>query len=209
LRSQQAHFLESAGARDAARPPERDRCSAEAIADLRLAEDVRNKDRKATAEFVERHSDAVWSYVSYRLLSKPADAEDVVQEVFLAALQSITNYSGAASLQTWLLGIARHKVEDYYRRALRNLDLESPDPEELGSDFGEIEVVQALDVREKTLRALACLRAEYRILLQWRYWDMKTAAEMAALTGRTEKAIERALARARAQFKTAWEGGHV
>jgi DNA-directed RNA polymerase specialized sigma24 family protein len=42
------------------------------------------------------------------------------------------------------------------------------------------------------------------MVLLWRYWERRSAAEMAAATGRTEKAIERLLARARGQFRRRW-----
>ena len=44
----------------------------------------------------------------------------------------------------------------------------------------------------------------YSIALLWRYWEKRSAREMALATGRTEKSIERILARARALFKKRW-----
>jgi len=42
--------------------------------------------------------------------------------------------------------------------------------------------------------------------LLWRYWEKKSAEEIGAEIGRTPKAVERLLARARQQFKQAWQG---
>jgi DNA-directed RNA polymerase specialized sigma24 family protein len=42
-------------------------------------------------------------------------------------------------------------------------------------------------------------------VLLWRYWEHRSAAEMAAATGKTEKAIERLLYRARKAFRMKWE----
>jgi DNA-directed RNA polymerase specialized sigma24 family protein len=44
----------------------------------------------------------------------------------------------------------------------------------------------------------------YRAALMWRYWEKRSAREMAAMSGRTEKSIERLLARARQQFRRRW-----
>ena len=52
-------------------------------------------------------------------VSEPATAEDLVQESMLAALKSQGNFEGRSSLQTWLTGILRHKILDYYRRNSR------------------------------------------------------------------------------------------
>src|SRR6266508_2138591 len=73
------------------------------------------KDRKAAAEFVSRYADAVYAYVSRRLAPRADLVEDVVQDVFLVALQKLATFAGQSSVVGWLLGIARHKVEDLYR----------------------------------------------------------------------------------------------
>ena len=72
---------------------------------------VVRKDRKATAEFVARFADPVHAYVRLRLLPRTDLTDDLVQEVFLAALKGLPSFGGRSSLKVWLLGIARHKVE--------------------------------------------------------------------------------------------------
>src|SRR5882672_10412171 len=84
-----------------------------------LVEAVLRKDRKAMAEFVDRHTDPVYAYVKHRLLPRTDLVDDVVQDVFLAGLEGLSRFTGESSLRVWLLGIARHKVEDYYRARLR------------------------------------------------------------------------------------------
>ena len=87
--------------------------------DARLAAAVLRKDRKATAEFVARFADGIYAYVRSRLLPRHDLVDDLVQEVFLAAWENLQQYRGTSPLQAWLMGIARHKVEDVYRRLLR------------------------------------------------------------------------------------------
>ena len=90
-----------------------------ATEDQCLVAAIQRKDRKATAEFASRHADAIYRYVSARLLPRADRIDDLVQEVFLAAWENLSEYRGASSLESWLVGIARHKVEDYYRARLR------------------------------------------------------------------------------------------
>ena len=78
-----------------------------------------NKDRKATAEFVMRFADPVHAYIRQRLAPRTDLTDDLVQEVFLAALKGLPSFTGRSPLRSWLLGIARHKVEDHYRARLR------------------------------------------------------------------------------------------
>jgi RNA polymerase sigma-70 factor (ECF subfamily) len=170
---------------------------------------ILRKDRKATAEFVSRYADELHSYVRSRLAPQYDQVDDLVQEIFLAAWESLTSFQGVGSLGAWMKGIARHKVEDYYRARLR-----APDPvEEL--DLADSAVATAPQVHEmleqdqlrtKTGRVLASLPETYRLALIWRYWEKASAHEMAFKTGKTEKAIERLLARARSEFRERWNG---
>jgi len=178
--------------------------------DERLVAAVLARDRKATAEFVARYTDRIYSYLCSRLAPNIEHAEDLVQEVFLAAWKGLPSFRGGSTLGGWLLGIARHKVQDYHRLRLRE-----PDP--LDEDFAESEEAMLLpeqeravdeqQMRERTLRVLAGLPEQYRLVLQWRYWEKCRVLEMAARTGKTEKAIERLLARARDQFRRKWQDG--
>ena len=173
--------------------------------DVELVRAVLRRDRKATAEFVGRFSDAVYAYVRRRLLPRADLVDDLVQEVFIAALESLGTFAGASSLRTWLLGIARHKIEDHYRECLRQAEPldENVDLIE-GTRFEYDEMLDGTRRRERVHEVLAGLPAAYRAVLRWRYWDRESARDMATKSGRTEKAIERLLARARHAFRRRW-----
>ena len=169
---------------------------------------ILRRDRKATAEFVSRHADSIYAYVRHRLAPRADLVEDVVQEVFLAALGSLSGFRGTSLLRAWLLGIARHKVEGYYREQLRT-------PEPLGDSEGMEppaetplidDVIDRGRMEARTRHILQQLPESYSLVLLWRYWEGRSAREMAVATGKTEKAVERLLARARTRFKELWEG---
>src|ERR671937_1923108 len=69
---------------------------------------ILRKDRKATARFVADYTDSLYAYVRHRLAPRGDLVDDVVQEVFLAAIGSLSSFRGTSSLRAWLLGIARH-----------------------------------------------------------------------------------------------------
>ena len=48
-----------------------------------------------------------------------ATAEDLVQDTFLAAIGAADTFKGGSAEQTWLIGILRHKVLDYFRKSAR------------------------------------------------------------------------------------------
>jgi RNA polymerase sigma-70 factor (ECF subfamily) len=184
--------------------------NAQAVEDSALVAAVLRKDRKATADFVARHADAVYGYVRARLAPRHDEVEDLVQEVFLSAWQGLGKYRATGSLQAWVMGIARHKVEDHYRQRLRAPESLEEDDQGPATPAVEPEVHQLLEedqIRKKTSQVLASLPEQYRLALIWRYWERVSAREMAHKTGKTEKAIERLLARARAEFRGRWNHG--
>ena len=170
---------------------------------------VIRKDRKATAEFVGRFTDAIHGYLRYRLAPCGDLADDLTQDVFVSALKGLPAFAGRSSLRTWLLGIARHKVEDHYLAHLRRAETSSALDDD--SAFAPVEMprlderMDRARLRAKTRRVLAQLPETYGYALIWQYWEKRSVKEIAAETGRTEKAGERLLARARAQFKRLWE----
>ena len=174
-----------------------------------LLEAVLQKDRKAAAEFVSRFADPIYGYVSRRLMPRADLVEDVVQDVFLVALQKLDTFTGQSSVVGWLLGIARHKVEDVYRARLREPDPLPDDMDGLNAGCATEpdldDVIDAARAVERTQRILDQLPSAYSAVLQWRYWEKRRTREMAEQTGTTEKAIERLLARARMSFKRLWE----
>jgi DNA-directed RNA polymerase specialized sigma24 family protein len=88
-------------------------------AERELVAAILRKDRKATARFVADYTDGVFAYVRHRLAPRSDLVDDVVQDVFLAALSGLSGFRGTSPLRSWLLGIARHKVESFYRQRLR------------------------------------------------------------------------------------------
>ncbi|MFZ0803261.1 MAG: sigma-70 family RNA polymerase sigma factor [Terriglobales bacterium] len=178
--------------------------------DVGLVACLLQKDRKATADFVARYGDSVYGYVRARLAPRYDQVDDLVQEVFLAAWRGLKQYQGTAPLQSWILGIARHRVEDYYRQRFRDTDV----LDDLEEDtippaviFDAHQLLEQDEVRAKAQQVLHELPELHRLVLVWRYWHEISAREMASKTGKTEKAIERLLARARAEFRERWTHG--
>ncbi|MFN0170681.1 MAG: RNA polymerase sigma factor [Bryobacteraceae bacterium] len=164
---------------------------------------VLRKDRKATAEFVSRHADSLHSYLSRRLAPREDLVGDLFQQVFLEAWEKLASWQGRAPLGAWLFGIARHKVQDHYRASLRQTQLSEGDPEPVTEAYYE-EWLDERAANERVWQVLGSLPDSYRIVLLWRYWEQQSAEEMARQSGKTVKAIERLLARARTHFRRRW-----
>src|SRR5262249_45807647 len=68
--------------------------------------------------WVELYGDYLYRYALSRLRD-PARAEDAVQETFLAALKGGKNFAGRSAEKSWLVGILKNKIYDYFRKAGR------------------------------------------------------------------------------------------
>lgn len=72
-------------------------------------------DQGAFRIFMDRHSASVYRFL-LSLRAVPADAEDALQECFVAAWRSAATYSGAGSARGWLFAIARNAFRRQHRR---------------------------------------------------------------------------------------------
>jgi RNA polymerase sigma-70 factor (ECF subfamily) len=178
------------------------------VEERELVAAILRKDRKATAKFVAEHTDHVYAYVRHRLAPRADLVDDVVQDVFLAALGGLSSFLGNAPLRSWLLGITRHKVETYYRQRLREPEPLTDSPDALEPAASGIPIDELIDrerLEAKMQRVLSQLPESYGLALLWRYWENRSVRDISAATGKTEKAIERLLARARARFRELWD----
>lgn len=78
------------------------------------------RDPRAFRDLYRQYFPRVYTYVMARV-GNEQDAEDLVSEIFLAALESLPHfhYRGAGSFSAWLFGIAHHRLVDFYRRTRR------------------------------------------------------------------------------------------
>jgi RNA polymerase sigma-70 factor (ECF subfamily) len=202
------HFVEGPAPDPTGQPPAGVEALRSGGDERELVAAVLRKDRKAAAQFVAAHIDAVYGYARLRLTPRVDLVDDVVQDVFLAALNGLATFQGHASLRTWLLGIARHKIEDLYRQRLRVPlapdGLDGVEEESLANTIPLDEAIDAARMREKTRHVLARMPERYGLMLVWRYWEQRSTREIAVAIEATEKSVERTLARARARFKELW-----
>ncbi len=71
-------------------------------------------------QWLDRHGDAMYRYALLRV-GDPEAAEEVVQEALVAGLQAVERFSAKSSERTWLIGILKHKIVDYFRKSGREL----------------------------------------------------------------------------------------
>lgn len=92
-------------------------------------------DRDGPDGWVDAHGDALYRYALIRVRNEH-HAEELVQETFLAALQSFDRFNGGSSVRTWLIGILKHKILDLFRREARETAFDETEPSP--DDYAEL-----------------------------------------------------------------------
>jgi RNA polymerase sigma-70 factor, ECF subfamily len=82
--------------------------------ELALVERCRDGDLGAFEEVYRTHSGRLYS-VAFRMVGNAADAEDLLQEIFLAAHRKLESFRGESALGTWLYRLAVNLCLDYLR----------------------------------------------------------------------------------------------
>lgn len=145
------------------------------------------------AAVFKKHLRDVYGYVAFRLAPQMEDVQDITQEVFVAAFKAWDGFCGETTPLQWLRVIARRKLADYFKQRQGHVSIENmPSPVQVRIDGAALERAEALSA------ALRSLPQECATLLEEKYLDGCSVREMAQRHGKSEKAIESALARARA-----------
>lgn len=177
--------------------------------DLRLRERVLQGDAAAAQAFFERHVEALYEFVHYRVGGDRTLAEDVVQDTLLVALERLGAFDGRSSLHTWLCGIAKNKIRSQRRKrrpVLIEDVLAQADPA-IDALLAEIDrtplpewVLERQETQELVGATLSSLPPDYRAALVDKYMEGLSVQEIARRQGKGAKAAESVLHRARLAF---------
>ena len=174
--------------------------------DIVLARAVASGDAISLRSFFDAYADLLFAFLRHRMDGSRADVEDAWQETLAAAVRGIGSYRGESSLFTWMCGIARRKAADAARRAGRQgFEADAPDAPSIGENpFDEI-VAERGDVKARVIEVLGGLPTDQRTALVERCVHRRNVPDIARRLGRSYKATESLLSRAREAFRAAWE----
>src|SRR2546427_9309182 len=144
----------------------------------------------------------VYRYLLARCGGDADLAEELTQQTFVEGVRRRANFDGRSDAVTWLCGIGRHKLVDHYRRSGRDSQRQLRIVSQQSS--GQSDVWSEHELRSGVEAALAELPGEQRVVMVLRYADQMPVREIASTIGRSEKATESLLSRAREAFRRAY-----
>jgi RNA polymerase sigma-70 factor, ECF subfamily len=176
--------------------------------EILLAQRITQGDLRALEDLFQCFADPLFAFIFHHMHGERADAEEIWQDTLVAALHALPGYRGESRLFTWLCAIARHKIADHYRKqgsAARQAQKASEiSAAMLAQDLLPEEALLSGTVRSRVIETLYSLPEDYRQALTARYMEERPVAEVAHLLGKSYKAAESLLVRARQAFQVAF-----
>ena len=164
------------------------------VSDTELLLRLKTGEKSAFGPLYERYRRRVYGYC-LRMLRDTDRAQDMVQAVFLKALESAASLERPEIFTCWLFTIARNEIYSALRRSRTGQTVE------LQEEVWESETPHDIYVRQESAMqlesALARLKPEYREVLILQHLEQLTYGEIAAVTGETVSSVESRLFRAR------------
>lgn len=134
-------------------------------------------------ELYKRHSQIVYHFLYVRCRD-PALAEDLTQETFLRAMESVDSFNGSCKMSTWLCQIAKHLLYQHWEKGSR-ARLEELDEELLAPGNTEEQAIARLELADVWER-LQSLSADMRRVVELRVLGDLPYREIGQMLGRSE-----------------------
>ena len=156
-------------------------------------------DEDAAHEFFDRYAARIRRFIVSSVGAQSADADDVLQDTFIALADALPFFRGDSSLFTFACAIAHRKVLTLIRTNARRARLM------LAAPTTDHATAPDTGANQEFSRALAGLRSEYREVLLLKYVEEIGVTEIARILRLGEHAVESRLARARKALRKSIE----
>jgi len=156
--------------------------------------------------FYKTYSPKILRYLAKRLPSKQ-DAEEIMQDVFLEAIDSLPIFRGETTVLNWLYKIAHNKTVDFYRkRKIKTILLSQlPFLEIVSQEIHQPEFqFEKNKIRDRIEAAFHLIPLHYQKILRLHYENSMRVKELAVVFNLSLKATESLLFRARKSFIEAY-----
>lgn len=167
--------------------------------DAQLLKAWADGDSSAGNQLFDRHYRSIYRFFVNKLRSL-AEVEDLVQQSFMACIESPASYRAEGSFRSYLFGIARKILLKHLRdSASRELDPASSSLADCG--LGVSTLIDAHREQRLLLTALRHIPIDSQIVLEMSYWEQLPAKDIAAALGETLPAIRGRLRKAKLELR--------
>jgi len=154
-----------------------------------LAQRAQQGDKEAFAQLYEANFDKIYRYVLLRVGNK-AEAEDMTQQVFVRAFESIQSFRWKGiPFSAWLFRIAHNLVIDYIRKKKKRPTVSFDESLAVSDSNPRLEVEKRLDI-EQLISATRRLTEAQREVISLRFAGGLSVAEVAGVMGKTGGAVK-------------------
>lgn len=167
--------------------------------DQLLVAQIRRGDSDAWGQLIARYEGRLLAFIQSRLRHRQT-SEDVVQEAFVGFLTSLPNYDGRRDLESYLFGIAAHKLSDHLRKQGRRAALATHDsgPADVNDLPGSARRASSLvrSAENRHLEEAALAQALSQLVRDWRSqreWAKLQCVELLWVRGWANKVVAKAL----------------
>ncbi|HEX6927230.1 MAG TPA: sigma-70 family RNA polymerase sigma factor [Longimicrobiaceae bacterium] len=169
--------------------------------DTELVERVRAGDVEAYDLLVVRHMKRAYS-VAYRLLGQREDAEDLVQDAFLAALEKIDTFKQGRSFAPWFYRILVNRgLNSRKSRSLRRMD--ALPPEISDASRSPLRDTERAELKERLAEVLRTLPPRQKSIVELFELEGFSSLEIAEILGLSDGTVRWHLHQARAKLREA------
>ncbi len=174
---------------------------------VRILDRILQGDGNAVVEFYKIYSPRLLRYLRNKL-PRQEDAEEVLNDIFFAAIDELHLFREKSNINTWLFRIARNKIADFYRkRKIKSVLLSQvPFLEIIANEISQPEFqFEKNKIRDRIEKAFNSLSIQYQKILHLHYEERIPVKELAVIFNLSFKATESMLFRARRCFRLAYE----
>lgn len=172
------------------------------LKDEQLVQQAKQGNLTAYEQLVRRHQQGLYAFI-YRMVSNPSDAEELCQQAFIRAWQKLAGFKGRSSFKTWLYQIAINLTLNFKTRTRKTEELSELQPADPAT---EPEANYHRRQQEELIRqALLQLPVDQRTALVLKVYENLSYNEIARVMGRSVRAVDSLLVRARTRLKSLLE----
>ncbi len=146
--------------------------------------------RQAFTEVISQYSEPLYWQIR-RMVQNHDDANDLLQNTFMKAWQSLENFRGEAKLSTWLYKIAINEAISHLEKERKRLDLSIDDEaSHLAQLIEADEHIDGDELAKKLRKAIATLPEKQRLVFNMKYFDGMKYEDMSQVLGTSVGALK-------------------